>query len=585
MSDRLEQLPAVLRQYGMDLNEKVRMGRIDQVIGMDRTIHRLIQVLSRRIKNNPLLIGDPGVGKTAAVEGLAQAIVAGQVPEVLQNKVIYALDSGALLAGAKLRGEFEARLQELLKVLAHSEGRILLFIDEIHTIVGSGNQAGGHDMANYLKPFLSRGEITAIGATTISEYMKYLEKDKALARRFQTVLVEEPSIAETEQILAGIAPRYEAFHDHPIEQEALFDAARLSKRYIADRFLPDSAIDVMDEAFSLVKTEQAPDTAVQADHIRQVIYRMTGIPVSKLERSEKEKILGLEETLNQKLVGQKEAVHRLSNAILRARSGIKEAGRPVGRFLFYGPTGVGKTYLAKLLANELYDSSDHLIRMDMSEYMQQNAVTKLIGAPPGYVGYEEGGQLTEAVRHRPYAILLLDELEKAGPDLLPILLQLLDEGRLTDNRGRTVDFTNTTILMTSNAGWEQMVDEEGHSLPKQEREAILRQYFRPEFLNRLDAAVFFPPLDRESMRSILTLKEAELNARLKDRAITVHLGERLLSDLLARSDYQSYGARALERIFREQVELPLARRLLDQRIKNGQLVRMNLDIHGQLIVE
>src|ERR671923_175704 len=445
-----------LSKFGRDLTELAEQGKLDPVIGRDEEIRRVIQVLSRRTKNNPVLIGDPGVGKTAIAEGLAQRIVAGDVPEGLKGKRVWALDIGALLAGAKYRGEFEERLKAVLKEIADSEGEIVLFIDELHTIVGAGAAEGAVDAANLLKPMLARGELRAIGATTLDEYRKHVEKDAALERRFQPIFVGEPSVADTIAILRGLKERYEAHHGVEIRDSALVSAAVLSDRYITDRFLPDKAIDLVDEAASRLKMQidSAPLELDEADEddVAEVVARWTGIPVSRLLEGETEKLIHMEERLHERVVGQDEAVDAVSNALRRARSGLQDPNRPIGVFLFIGPTGVGKTELARALAEFMFDSEQAMVRIDMSEYMEKHSVARLLGAPPGYIGYDEGGQLTEAVRRRPYSVLLFDEIEKAHPDVFDVLLQLLDDGRLTDGHGRTVDFKNTVVVMTSNVG-------------------------------------------------------------------------------------------------------------------------------------
>ncbi|BAL80137.1 ATP-dependent chaperone ClpB [Caldisericum exile] len=701
-----EEKVKVLEKYGRDLVKLAKEGKLDPVIGRDEEIRRTIQILSRRTKNNPILIGEAGVGKTAIVEGIAQRIVSGDVPETLKDKTIFQLDMGALIAGTKFRGEFEDRLKAVLDELKNSEGQIILFIDEIHTIVGAGATGeGGMDASNMLKPALARGEIRTIGATTIDEYRKYIENDAALQRRFQPVLVKEPSVEETIAILRGLKERYEVHHGVRIKDSALVAAAKLSYRYITDRFLPDKAIDLIDEAASLLRmqidsmpveldeltrklkllemekralekeTEEESkarlqdiekeianlkesvdaltlkwkkeksiieeirkikaqieelktkaniaqsqgdlDTAakilygdiptlnkqlegkyeelkqVQGDNpllkeevgeeeVAQVVSKWTGIPVSKMLRTEKEKLVNLEETLKKRVVGQDQAVEAVSNAIRRARAGLSDPNRPIGSFIFLGPTGVGKTELAKALAEALFDTEKALIRIDMSEYMEKFAVSRLIGAPPGYVGYEEGGQLTEAVRRQPYSVILLDEIEKAHPDVFNILLQVLDDGRLTDSKGRTVDFKNTIIIMTSNIGSKYIT--EINAIPgtaeyREQYERVvervyeeMRHIFRPEFLNRIDEIVVFNPLTIRELKAIVDLLLSKTNEKLKEKGIIVEFEEDVKTFIINKGYDPVYGARPLRRAIQKYVENPLAEFILREDIEKGEIV-------------
>jgi len=689
-----------LERYGRDLVALARAGKLDPVIGRDEEVRRVIRILSRRTKNNPVLIGEPGVGKTAIVEGLAQRIVRGDVPDGLKDRTIVALDMGALLAGAKYRGEFEERLKAVLNEVKESEGRVLLFIDELHTIVGTGKAEGAIDAGNMLKPMLARGELHCIGATTLDEYRKYIEKDAALERRFQPVMVDQPSVEDTISILRGLRERFEVHHGVRIQDNALVAAAVLSNRYITDRFLPDKAIDLVDEACAMIRTEidsmpselddamrrvmqleieeaalkketdrasqerlealrkelqearervdvlraqyeseKEAITAVQAlreeinrvkeqieraerdydlnkaaelkhgrlpelerqladaekrlqglhgesrllreevteDEISQIVSRWTGIPVSRLLEGEREKLLRLEEVLHQRVVGQDEAVRAVSDAVLRARSGIKDPKRPIGSFIFLGPTGVGKIELARALAEALFDTEDNMIRIDMSEYMERHAVARLIGAPPGYVGYEEGGQLTERVRRKPYSVILFDEIEKAHHDVFNILLQILDDGRLTDSHGRTVDFRNTIVIMTSNIGATALMEgitEEGE-ISENARKSVmaqLRSHFRPEFLNRVDDVVLFKPLRKEEVKQIVALLTADLEKRLEQRGIGFEITDEAKA-FIADAGYDPvYGARPLKRFIAREVETPIARFLIAQSLGDGSKV-------------
>jgi ATP-dependent Clp protease ATP-binding subunit ClpB len=700
-----------LEKYGRDLVAEVRAGKIDPVIGRDSEIRRVIRILSRKTKNNPVLIGEPGVGKTAIVEGLAQRIVKKDVPEGLKDRTIFALDMSALVAGAKFRGEFEERLQAVLNEIKKSEGRILLFIDELHTIVGAGKTEGAMDAGNMLKPMLARGELHCIGATTLDEYRKYIEKDPALERRFQQVLAEEPTVEDTISILRGLKERFEIYHGVNIHDRAIVAASVLSDRYISDRFLPDKAIDLVDEACATIRTEidsmpteldevtrrimqleieeaalgkekdlgsqerlktlqrelsdlkevassmrakwekekedihkvrdlrehlerlrreleeaegnydlnkaaelrhgkipaiekelkEAEEMGahnkqenrllreeVSEEEIADIVSRWTGIPVAKLVEGEREKLLRLEQILSERVIGQEEAVSLVSDAVLRARAGIKDPNRPIGSFIFLGPTGVGKTELAKTLAQTLFDSEEQMIRIDMSEYMEKHAVSRLIGAPPGYVGYEEGGQLTEAVRRKPYSVILLDEIEKAHPEVFNILLQMLDDGRITDSQGRTVDFKNTVIIMTSNIGSAHLLEglEEDGSIKEESRELVMGQlkgHFRPEFLNRVDEIILFKPLTRNEIKGIVDKIVQELQGRLADRHISLELTEPAKEFVVEAGFDPMYGARPLKRYVQRQVETKLARELIAGTITDNSHVVVDVE-NNELVV-
>ncbi len=635
-------------EFGRNLNELVRQGKIDPVIGREKEIERIIQVLCRRTKNNPVLLGEPGVGKTAIAEGLAQRIVDGQVPELLKDKTIVTVDMGSLVAGSKYRGDFEERLKKIMEEVK-ADGKIILFIDEIHTLIGAGAAEGALDAANILKPELARGDLQVIGATTLDEYRKHIEKDAALERRFQPITVDEPSQEEAIAILQGIRDKYEAHHNVQITDEAIVAAVKLSSRYITDRQLPDKAIDLIDEAASRVRLqaytapvdvkdlegaieklaaekeaavmsqeyekaaeirdeeqkkrselnaakEQWKNAAnnktetVTAEEIAQIVSSWTGVPLTKMEETDTDRLLHMEDILHQRVIGQDDAVVAVSKAIRRARSGLKNPKRPIGSFLFLGPTGVGKTELARALAEALFDNEDAIVRIDMSEYMEKYSVSRLVGAPPGYVGYDEGGQLTEAVRHKPYSVVLLDEIEKAHPDVFNILLQVLDDGRLTDSQGRTVDFKNTVIIMTSNVGASNIkaigalgfsngLDdaEEGKAEYEKMKKQVLdslKGVFRPEFLNRIDETIVFHKLEKEQMRSIVDLMLGDLRKRLSEQEMTLEITDEAKDQLVEEGYDPEYGARPLRRTIQRRIEDPLADELLSGRYKAGDVVKV-----------
>jgi ATP-dependent Clp protease ATP-binding subunit ClpC len=571
----------VLFKFTEDLTRMAKEGKLLPVIGREKEIHRVIQILGRKFKNNPVLIGDPGVGKTAIVEGLAQKIVKGEVPSFLKNKKLLKLDMGRIIAGTKFRGEFEERMKKLIDALKKNSSQYILFIDELHTVVGAGAAEGAVDAANLLKPELARGEMQVIGAATINEYRKYVEKDKALARRFQPVLIGEPSVEETIEILKGIRKEFEKHHGVTITDEALVAAAKLGARYITDRFLPDKAIDLIDEA-AAAKRLSEDQKLVDENDIAKVVEQWTGIPVSRMMESEREKLVNLEQLLHRRVIDQEDAVSTIARTIRKARAGLKDPKRPSGVFLFLGPTGVGKTELAKALAEVLFGTEDALIRIDMSEYTEKHSVSRLIGAPPGYVGYEEGGQLTEAVRRRPYSVILLDEIEKAHPEVFNVLLQVFDDGRLTDGKGNTVDFRNTIIIMTSNIASQQILDalEEGITNLTGLIEDEMRRHFKPEFINRIDAAIIFKPLNLEHMKKIVELQLKRLEERIKEQKRNIVFTEAAKEYLANRGYLPAMGARPLRRIIENEVESILADKIISGEFAEGETLTIDADEYG-----
>jgi len=573
----------ILKKYSTNLTEMAKRGELDPVIGRDEEIRRMEQILSRRRKNNPVLIGEPGVGKTAVVDGLAQRIASGDVPDSLKGKEIIALDIAAMVAGSKFRGEFEDRLKAVIKEIEAAAGKMIVFIDEVHTIVGAGAAEGAIDASNMLKEPLSRGKFQLIGATTLNEYREHIEKDSALERRFQRVYVGEPSIDETMEILQGLRGKLEEHHGVKITDEAIEAAAKLSERYISDRFLPDKAIDLVDEAASRIRVEESGEEVTE-EQIAGIVSQWTGIPAERMLTEERTRLSKMEDLLHERIIDQEEGVHAIAEAVRHSRAGLSDPRRPIGTFLFLGPTGVGKTELAKSLAAFLFGSDNALLRIDMSEYMERHTTARLIGSPPGYVGYEEGGQLTEAVRRRPYQVVLFDEVEKAHPQVMNLLLQLLDEGRLTDGHGRTVDFRHTIIIMTSNVGSEYFTEELSEKDVREKIEKELRGTFRPEFLNRIDETIIFHPLSEEAIAKIVELKVDLLNKRLAEQGISLTLTDEAKKVLAKKGYDRNYGARPLERALKRLVENQLAMKIVSGEVKEGDHVTVDAAAMSDVLV-